>query len=327
MNVDQLVSYCNTDIKSSCKVFPAPYWTAVVYGFGKHLREYGYYPSWLPLCVYTDHGVKTEHKPYKHELESDAPTQLFHSPVSLLEWKKYSSKPCFVMFSPFVFYRQEHKVLQIVSANGTIAFPAHSTPSIDDISDVEEYAKQLLDLPDEFQPISVCLHMHDINKGRHYIYEKYNIPIYTAGNCFDERFTERFYDIIKNFKYSTSNIVGSYLYYSIEMGIPFFLYGNKQLYINQSDSNLSSGLYDPSEELQEYREVHDMFSEIYTKISTIQKEYVEASLGLKDGLSRTKMALVLYLSLFKWIFHGTFMRFAYIAFRRLLKGNPVKGGS
>jgi hypothetical protein len=323
MQDDYLVSYCNTDIKSSFKVIPAPYWTANVYSFGKYLREYGYYPSWLPLCVYTDHGVNIQHKPFENELDSDAPTQLYHSLKSKLEWKKYSSKPCFVMYSPFVFYRIKNNVVPVVNAKGTIAFPAHSTPNIDDISDIHEYIKHLNQLPEEYHPISVCLHMHDINKGRHHVFIKHNIPVYTAGNCFDERFAERFYDIIKKFKYATSNIAGSYLYYCIEMGIPFFIYGNKQVYINYSDTNVSKGLYDPLEESHEYRQVHDMFSELSTIITPLQKEYVDISLGLRDGLSRGQMAWVLYSSLFKWVFYGTFIKYAFIFFRRLLSGRII----
>ena len=209
-------------------------------------------------------------------------------------------------------------------AKGTIVFPAHTTPSIDDISDVENYIQQLFELPEEFQPISVCLHMHDINKGRHHIFKKHKIPIYTAGSNLDDRFAERFYDIIKNFRYATSNMVGSYLYYCIEMGIPFSIYGNKQVFINQLDPNIPKGLYDPYAEFQRFRQVHDMFSGIFTNISPAQKEYVEISLGLRDGISRGKMAWVLYSSFFKWVFSGTGIRFTYNILGKLMKGKIGK---
>ena len=216
-------------------------------------------------------------------------------------------------------------MLPMIDAKGTIAFPAHSTPSIDDISDVEQYTKQLLELPEEFQPISVCLHMHDINKGRHHIFEKYNIPVYTAGNCYDDRFAKRFYGIIKNFRYATSNMVGSYLFYCIEMGIPFFIYGNKQVFINHRDPNIPKGLYDPYAEFEGRRQVRDMFSGLFTKISPAQKEYVETTLGLKDGLSREKMAWVLYSSFLKWIFSGTVIKFVCTSLRKWLKEKSHKG--
>ena len=94
------------------------------------------------------------------------------------------------------------------------------------------------------------------------------------------------------------------------MGIPFFIYGNKQIFINNRDPNITKGLYDPYAEFEFIRLVHDMFSGLFTKISPAQKEYVETTLGLKDGLSRGKMAWVLYSSFLKWIFSGTGIKFA-----------------
>lgn len=310
MQEDYLLKFCNSHIKKSFKIIPDPYWTTKVYSLGKYLREYGYYPSWLPLCVYIDHGVVcSEQKPFKHELESDAPVQLVHAPRSKIEWEKHSKKPCFIMFSPFVFYRRKHKIVPSADAKGTIAFPAHSTPSIDDVSNIEIYIKQLLDLSEKFHPVSVCLHMHDINKGKHHIFIKNKIQVHTAGNIFDEGFAERFYDIIKNYKYATSNMAGSYIHYCIEMNINFFIYGDKQKFININDSNLPNGVYEPYNVSKGYRKLHDMFSDFSTQITTEQKNYIETSLGIKDGLTRIQMAYVLYYALFKWIFSGTFIKY------------------
>jgi hypothetical protein len=311
MQDDPLIKYCNNKPRIPFRIIPDPYWTTTVYSLGKHLREYGYYPSWLPLCVYSDHGLRSSYTPFKHELESDAPTQLCHSPTTKHEWEKHSSKPCYVMTSPFVCYRRKNHIRKSESAVGTISFPAHSTPSIDDVSDVELYIKQLLELPEEFKPVSVCLHMHDINKGQHHFFEKYNIPVLTAGNTFDERFAERFYEIIKKFRYATSNMVGSYLYYCVEMGIPFSIYGNKQIFINRKDPNITKGLYDPYKEFERFKYVYDLFSGLNTSISSEQKDYVEGSLGLKGGLSRSRMSIVLYTSLFKWLISGIGIKYIF----------------
>lgn len=308
MGNDPLVDYCNTDIQTAHKIIGVYYWTAETYSFGKHIREYGFYPSFLPLCVYTDHGAGTIDKPFKHELESDAPCQLYHSPDSVREWAKFSAKPCHVLYSPFVFYRKNRHIEQVPSAKGTIAFPAHSTPSIDDVSDIEIYIKQLLTLPEQFQPVSVCLHMHDINKGRHKVFEKHGIPVHTAGNAEDDRFAERFYDIIKNFRYATSNMVGSYLYYCVEMGMPFSIYGEKQQFINREDTNIVSGEYDPYKLFESCRVAHDLFSGLYTDITEEQKKFVETHLGLYDGVGRIKMAIILYTSLVTWLYRNKFIQ-------------------
>jgi acyl-coenzyme A synthetase/AMP-(fatty) acid ligase len=84
---------------------PTVFWTAEAYGFGKYIRKYGYYPWFLPLAIYTEHGVGHLHeRPYKHELESYAPAMFYHAPESVEIWKQWSNKPCHVMYSPFVYY-------------------------------------------------------------------------------------------------------------------------------------------------------------------------------------------------------------------------------
>lgn len=301
----ELNSLCQSDPKPAWRFFPSPYWTAEVYSFGKYIRQYGRFPSFLPLCIFTDHGAGSIDYPAKHEIESDAPCQFYHSPKTFTEWKKISTKSCYVLYSPFVFYRRKNRIERATDAKGTIAFPAHTTTVIEDASDIEIYIKQLLELPQEFQPVSVCLHMHDIRKGRHKIFLKHKIPVYTAGDGNDYRFCERFYNILKKFRYATSNMVGSYLYYSVEMGIPFSIYGNKQIFINSGDPNVPLGEYDPYKEFPSYRKAYDMFNGLYTEIMQEQREIVETDLGLRDGISRAKMAYVLYSSFIKWAFLST----------------------
>lgn len=275
------------------------YWPAEVYSFGKHIRNYGFYPQMLPLHIYTDHGVgHYSDEISKHELEHDAYCQFYHSAKSVDEYKKVSEKPCYVLLSPFVMCRRKNQIIQSKTAKGTLAFPAHTTPEIDDFSDIELYIKQLKEMPEEFQPVCVCLHMHDINKQQHKIFEKHGIPVYTAGNAFDQRFAERFYEILKNFKYTTSNIIGSYTYYSVEMGIPFSIYGNKPIFMNNSDPNLEKGEY-KLDENNEYQRVFKLFEGLNKEITRQQRELVEENLGIKDCISRFKMVQILYAAYFK----------------------------
>lgn len=294
--------------ETSFKLISSPYWTAEIYGFGKYIRKYGFYPSWLPLCVFTDHGPGAC-TPYPVELESTAPVQLYHSPISVENWKAISRKPCYCMYSPFVFYRQRNKIEVSSGARGTIAFPAHTTPSIDDVSDIQVYIDQLKQLPEEFQPVSVCLHMHDINKGMHNKFIQNGLEVFTAGNSMDDRFIERFYSIIRRFKYSTSNFLGSYTYYCVEAGIPFFIYGEKPRLINKTDSNVPLGEYDPYKSVDLYRKSQDLFAEVSTVITANQKELVCRDLGLTVGISRIRMATILYYAFVRWCFSRTGMTY------------------
>lgn len=298
MTEEELIHLC-TNIEQNAS-FQVPYWTAEIYGFGKHIREYGFYPLELPLFINTDHGISLHEFPLKSELESSAPIQFYHSTRRVRDWKKVSEKPCYVMFSPFVFYRRNNNIKQAPDAKGTLAYPAHTTPLIDDHSDIELYIQQLKTLPEEYQPVSVCLHYHDINKGQHKLFLRHNIPVFTAGNPHDYRFTERFYEIIKNFKYTTSNLVMSCLFYSVEMDIPHFLYGNRPEYINKGDSNLKEGKYEPDKMSKVLQYAINLFTGMPNHISSEQKGFVEKELGVNDGVSRMKMAFLLRYLYYKY---------------------------
>ncbi len=295
-----LEALCN---KNKAKYFRgAPYWTSEIYGFGKYIREYGYYPSLLPLCIYSDHGVGNFHEPQPHEINSDSPIQFYHSPQQVMKWKKYSKKPCFVLHSPFVYYRKSRNISKNRNAKGTIAFPSHSTPAIDIDVDIKSYVEQLNKLPKIFQPITVCLHMHDINKGVHKEYLNQGINVVTAGNTSDYGFTDNFYNILRKYNYSTSNSVGSYAFYSIEMGIPFFIYGPRAKCFNKSDKNLPLGKCNSFKISDRSCHYYKMLSIFPPTITPEIRTKVETDLGLIDGVGRAKMALLLYYSLIKFIF-------------------------
>ena len=297
---EQLEAMC-TPPSPSWKLIPSPSWSwsGEVYGFGRHIRKYGWFPKWLPLCIYTDHSPGDRDISYAHELESPSPVQFYHFPSRVKRWKEISKKPCYCLYSPFVFHRKRNGIERLTDANGTIAFPAHTTTDLDDISNIQLYIDQLKRLPAEYQPVSICLHMVDIQKGLHKEFIANGFDVYTAGHAYDHRFTERFYSIIRKFKYSTSNLGGSYLYYCVEMGMPFFLYGNEPRYINKSDLNIEKGEYTSYKRQEAYLKLLDLFSVMTTTISEEQKTFVNKNLGIYDGLNRVQMSLVLYYALFQ----------------------------
>jgi len=293
---DEILRRCSSE---SLICAPKPgYWTAEIYSFGKYLREYGYYPEWLPLYVSTDHGPAVIDEPLKTELDCDAPVQFYHSPRLVESWKKISTKPCYTILSPFVFYRRTRKITQNIDAKGTLAYPAHTTPNIDDEANYEIYIEQLMSLPKEFHPIAVQLHYHDIRKERHKLFLKYKIPVYTAGHNADYRFAERFYEILRQFKYTTSNMVSSSLFYSVEMGIPHSIYGIEPAYNNKSDIDFEKGKINLFK-YSNYRKIYDLFKGIHYEINDDQKKIVEQELGINDGIGRLQMSFILYQSLLK----------------------------
>lgn len=280
-----------------------PYWTAGIYGFSKWIRRYGYYPPFLPLCIYTDHGPgDSSRSPYRHELQSDAPVQFYHSRGAIERWRKVSDKPCYHLHSPFVFARHTLGIERNQCAKGSIFFPSHNTESITDQNDPHQYAQEIAELPERFHPVTICLHISDMRRGLDKIYEAYSFEVVTAGDSLHQDFTERFYRIIRNYRYSLSNEFGAYGLYATELGIPFGLYGTKPRYYNGGDENFQIGDYECYKSKDYYTNAMSLFDRLPAdEITAEQKEFAEEYLGLRGGVSRAKMAGILYRALGSWV--------------------------
>ena len=270
------------------------YWPPEVYSFGRHIRDYANYPAFLPLHVYTDHGVGMYYDGIPpHELNSGAYCQFYHSPENVKAFRKVSQRPCYTMLSPFVHYRRKNGIEPAPDAQGTLAFHSHSTPGFSVDTDLPAYIKRLRELPEKFQPIGIMLHMHDVEKGVHKIYQESGFPVYTAGNAADYRFAERFYEVLRHFRYTTSNSPGSHTYYSVEMGIPYFLYGDSPVWYNHGDPNFAAGAYD-LEKMPEYQKLCALFRDRDHGITAEQKAFVEYHLGIHDCVSPEEMHRLLW---------------------------------
>lgn len=329
--------FLDTDLEQFFKVTEPPkckkqpYWSAEVYSFGKYIRAYGRYPLSLPLYIGTDHGVANTDIIYETEIQSNAPVQFYHGPGIVAQWRKRFTKPCYVLYSPFVFYRKQNKIEQSADAKGTLVYAAHTTPDIDDTSDMEKYIANLKALPQQYHPISICLHYHDVNKGLHKVFLKNGLRVFCAGSPFSYSFAKNFYEILRHHKYSSSNMVMSCLFYSVEMGIPHFIYGNPPAFVNKGDINLEMGDYDVMG-IPKLKRVAQMFQGPFDTITKEQMEFVRHELGITQGISRNKMSYILYksllLSMMKSAKNGvlnkiTYARKAYAYFKFVIKKKIV----
>lgn len=302
-----------------------PYWTANVYGFGRWIRRYGYYPPFLPLCIYTDHAPGESVQPhFKHEIESSAPVQFYHSKDRVDSWRAKYSKPCYTLHSPFVFARKVLGIQRQEGAVGTIYFLAHTTPSLIDHKSPLDYSMEINAIPDQYKPITICLHYHDMNKGLGDVYESLGHRVICMGEPYDQKFTERFLRELSGYKYCISNLFGSYALYATEMGVPFGLHGTPPDIENVSDPNFEKGQLDSYLHTGYYQKAMALFGGLPSEeVSGDATRFALRYLGVEAGVSRQYMSLILYRSLLEWVFFGAFgflWRF-YIKARR--KGGVV----
>lgn len=278
-----------------------PYWTASAYGFRKWISKYGCYPSFLPLCIYTDHGPGF-HKPAPHELKSDAPVQFYHCKQSVELWKELSGKECQVLFSPFVFARNALKISFNPEARGSVYFMSHGTANARDLTPIDLFIKDLESVPEKYKPVSICLHFNEVSLGYGEIYEKLGYQVVTAGDPVDQQFTERFYKILSTSRYAFSSAFGSHALYAAEMGVPFGLYGTKPNYWNDSDPNIDKGSCNHYLLSDYYQQAFAIFDGLPGEhVTAEQMAFARRYLGVDDGVSRLKMAWILYTSLGIWL--------------------------
>jgi hypothetical protein len=280
----------------------SPFWVNNVYGIGFWLKKYAYYPSWLPLCNYIEHGISLSDVIPKHEKETDATLFFRHSPIRTEYHKKILKNDVYCIISPYAFYRSSKKIKKKSTAKGTLYFPSHSTESVDDLTNWDDFIADLSNIPEKFKPIDICLHPTDIMKGLDKAFISKGYKVYSSESYTSNKFLEKFYDILKNYNFTMSNTVGAYAFYATEMGIPFSLYGAEPKWYNRGDENIELGEHFSYNKDSRRIIAGNLFEGFHSKITKEQMEFVDFQLGKTQSISRLKASRLLYVAFFKYSF-------------------------
>lgn len=261
------------------------------YSYNIYAPVYNYsgFNSKLPMPLLSEHGIYMFNHIEITDLKLKPKFVLVFSKRRKQAWDKNSNIPAAVFGAPFVKYRHMAGVNKSTKAKGTIAFPAHS-----DFLDCQEfifdwigYCNTLKSIPDEFHPVDICMHPNDIAKGFGSVCQEQGFKIIDASSHNPKQdFMQNFYEILRNYKYSTSNEISSSAFYSVEMDIPFFRLGNYPTCIMHEDGwTLPKGINsEPTNPVYLYAK--EMFPDKPTnKITPELKKYVEDELGVYDAIS------------------------------------------
>jgi hypothetical protein len=210
------------------------------YSQGYWLKKFFYYPHVFDLYVTLQHGI------YFNENDIDL-NDIMQDTNYFFSFNKIKNiyKKNIVVGSPFILYKEKFNIKKEKNRIGTLVFPYHSTPTHDpwSLNKLQKYIYKLKKLPKKFHPIVVCIYFRDVHKGYHKIFYENGLNITTIGHGSRYDFIPRFYNILKKFKYVTSNQIGSYTFYALDLGIPFFLYGNNK----QNENNLNTYFLKPQD--------------------------------------------------------------------------------
>ena len=267
------------------------YWPSELYSFGKYYRKYGRYPRLLPLLFYSDHSSPSFDSSLEtHEIENDANLYFTFSEKKKLEIEKLTCKMAYVIMSPQIYYRRHYNISVLSNKKGTVAFPDHILPGREHVYSLDQYCNDLLKLPKKFHPITICLHMHDLNIGSDRVYKKHGFNVVSAGDTSHRDFISNLYGILINYKYITTNMVNTISMLSLEIKHNFFIYPNIDLDI-ENKFGVSQSMKD-----------HFLYQ--FVKNKTLEKadvnldediyKEIEFFFGITNGISRSKFTFLIW---------------------------------
>jgi tetratricopeptide (TPR) repeat protein len=225
------------------------------YGHSLIIKQYCGYPENLPLPLVIQHGSDAYYNLFEITTEYLFDYWVWDEAVKDMNINKYHLPPqtIHVLGSPFIYLADEVKPsLPVCERKGTIAFPQHSTPCAPAREGFQEYARQLQALPDQFHPITVCLHPYDISQGLHIPFQENGFTVISCvpdvlayyedivknprlfwqiyTQSYSPSYLTNFINYCADKKYATANFSSTPTYYSIYLGLEFFWYGNKTQY-------------------------------------------------------------------------------------------------
>lgn len=212
--------FSQDELETLCQepALPNPELTGMngAFGMGSVFRRYAGLPQDEPLTFACDHGVPLDPKFFfPLDFEHGLPGYLaaYEERAAFL---REQGKPR-VLISAFPLHYARRLLEKSgtwtppAERRGTLLFPYKSSNLTDVQFDAEALADWAAALPQEYQPVCVCVYWIDYLKGRHVAYMERGLPVVTCGHNASPDFLLRLIDLCTHFKYSCSNSVeGSY---------------------------------------------------------------------------------------------------------------------
>ena len=198
------------------------------YGYDFIYKKYARLPENYPLKVVLPHGVSASIvKIWDEEVKPFLPVIFsFTDEMRDLYVRANRSlgipKKIVLEATPILYLLELLKGHPQSERKGTIFFPAHSAHFATVKMNFEALAEKLVNLDEQYKPITVCMYWRDFNLGHYIPFQKRDMKIVSAGHIFDPFFLFRFYHLCSMHHYSASNSSGSSLFYSVKSGCSFF---------------------------------------------------------------------------------------------------------
>lgn len=262
------------------------------YGLENLMLDEAELNHFTPIVPYYDHGWNLLDTMTRSVLDSPA-KEYFAWNKRMMDLHKFTKKKIFITGSPFVYFIDKYNIKKTKKKN-TIFFFCHSTSKIKTICNISKLLNNLSKLPDALKPIDICLHYNDMNLEG--VFLENGFKVRCAGKIISNTFAKNFFEILTEYNYSCSNILGTYVLYSIYIDIPFFLIKDDLIFDNFGNDKNVPRKYSPfsSKTSQNFR---NLFKKFGDKITSDQRKLIDYELGLKDKINKKNLRKVILQSL------------------------------
>lgn len=193
------------------------------YGIDQILKEYAGLPSGYRLKMIVPHGICLGEESYwEAEAKALVPAVYCYPPYRSAIYQRATDKLVISSASPFLYLLRLLEHQPKPERTGTIVFPSHSTHRITVRMDFEALAEALVELDEEYHPITVCVYWRDFNLGHHLPFQERGLQVVSAGHMYDPYFLARLYHLCSMHRYAAGNGLGSHLFYSVASGCSYF---------------------------------------------------------------------------------------------------------
>jgi len=264
------------------------------YGQDNLFLERANLPTVFPVVPYYEHGWSLTDdliKSYKYS------SSTFHFSWNVRMKEKFLknkiNKKVFITGSPFLFYKERETIKQKKERN-SVFFVAHSTPLISSNTTIEYLDKLMKKIPEAIKPIDICCHYFDYKNFKPM--EQLGYKVITPGKVFDNNYPKKFYDIISKYSLTVSNQLGSYVLYSINLDIPFYLIDEAPTFTNFGGDKNVPFKYQVSD-YKFTKKISPLFTKIIDKPDLDQKKLAESELGINSRINDKELRNILIKSL------------------------------
>jgi hypothetical protein len=282
-------------------------WESERTSFGKTFRKLIKYPRFLPLFFSSDHSVDMLTSYRENEANPSYPLYLTWNKEKCSKLRNDYGVDAIHVRHPWISYRNRKFSVRNKEANGTLLFWPHSSEHLIVQLDMEKVKQVLSGIPERYKPISICISAHDVKLGLLPNIRTLNYPIYTVGNVQDQRFVDRFYTLVNNFRFSAGFFPGSHIYYLHEFGIPYLAFDYSVVTMSSHGSTaIADGVFDLL--AKDYPEEHErkIFDDWYARmrefsdeVSEDQMTFALKQLGFDSDISDIELRKKVYKQLAK----------------------------